>query len=126
MGLGDDGILTTASRERNVLDKAAADAKAALATTLGTGPTSTMGVGALNPYCCVLFFLGPFLTIIFHLLFPTLRVSFALHAILRIALPCDSLDLESCGILLVHGELTQLSLSFLSFPLCLHSLLRLL
>merc|ERR1711998_145559 len=84
MGLGDDGILTTASRERNVLDKAAADAKAALATTLGTGPTSTMGVGALNPYCCVLFFL------------------------------------------VVHGELTQLSLSFLSFPLCLHSLLRLL
>ena len=126
MGLGDDGILTTASRERNVLDKAAADAKAALVTPLGTGPTSTMGVGALNPYCCVLFFLGPFLTIIFHLLFPTLRVSFALHAILRIALPCDSLDLESCGILLVHGELTQLSLSFLSFPLCLHSLLRLL
>ena len=48
MGLGDDGILTTASRERNVLDKAAADAKAALATPLGTGPTSTMGVGALN------------------------------------------------------------------------------
>ena len=42
MGLGDDGILTTASRERNVLDKAAADAKAALATPLGTGPTSTM------------------------------------------------------------------------------------
>ena len=36
MGLGDDGILTTASRERNVLDKAAADAKAALATTLGS------------------------------------------------------------------------------------------
>ena len=41
MGLGDDGILTTASRERNVLDKAAADAKAALATTLGTARAAT-------------------------------------------------------------------------------------